>query len=95
MALLGRSPPEDGERLYLNQGLVVAIFGVKMCGAVVAKVHSNHNPEESSDLGLFFFRFYALCNRSAGTGTSARLRRLAQIAIRPAALPFPPPIVLP
>ena len=53
MALLGRSPPEDGERLYLNQGLVVAIFGVKMCGAVVAKVHSNHNPKESGYLRHF------------------------------------------
>src|ERR1035437_10695940 len=40
--------PEDGKRLYLNEGLVFAIFGMEMCGTVVSKVHSNHNPKESS-----------------------------------------------
>jgi len=63
MALLGRSPPEDGKRLYLNEGLVFAIFGMEMCGTVVAEVHSNHNPKESSYLRHFLFPFYPLRTR--------------------------------
>ena len=43
-------PPEDGERFDLNEGLIFTIFGVEMCGAVVVKVHSNHNPKESGYL---------------------------------------------
>ena len=57
--------PEDGERFDLNEGLVFAIFGVEMCRAVVSKVHSNHDPEESSYLRYFFFRFYPLRRRRA------------------------------
>jgi hypothetical protein len=46
---------EDGERFDLNEGLVFAIFGVEMCRAVISKVHSNHDPKESSYLMHFFF----------------------------------------
>lgn len=33
----GELAPEDGERLYLNEGLVFAIFGMEMCGTVVSR----------------------------------------------------------
>src|ERR1035437_3958505 len=55
--------PEDGKRLYLNEGLVFAIFGMEMCGTVVSKVHSNHNPKESSYLRHFLVPFYPLRTR--------------------------------
>ena len=47
--------PKDGERFYLNEDLVFAIFSVEMCRAVVSKVHSNHNPKESGYFRHFFF----------------------------------------
>ena len=55
MALLGSLAPQDGERFYLNEDLVFAIFSVEMCRAVVSKVHSSHNPKESGYLRHFFF----------------------------------------
>ena len=67
--------PENGERFYLNKGLVFTIFGMEMRRTVIAKVHSNHNPEESSYLRHYFLRFYPVrraaqivCNRFAGPG---------------------------
>lgn len=75
---------EDGERLYLNEGLVFAIFGVKMCRTVVCKVHSDHNPKESSHLGHFFFRFYALRKR----GVRSRVGRQQPFRDRNTPNPF-------
>src|SRR5471030_1838169 len=49
---------EDGERLYLKEGLVFAIFGMEMWRTMVSEVHSNHNSKKPGDLGHFFFRFY-------------------------------------
>ena len=46
--------PEDGERLYLNEGLLFAIFSMEMCRTVVSEVHSNHNPKKSGYLRHFF-----------------------------------------
>lgn len=46
--------PEDGERLYLDESFVFAIFGVEMCRTMVSKVHSNHNPKESGYFRHFF-----------------------------------------
>ena len=66
--------PENGERVNLNESLVFAVFGVEMCRGVVSKVHSNHNPKESSYLRHFFFRYYSLHAR--------RVRRLIPFAIR-------------
>src|ERR1035437_6205091 len=60
--------PEDGKRLYFNEGLVFAIFGMEMCGSVVSKVHSNHNPIESSYLRHFLFPFYLLRPRRVRRG---------------------------
>src|ERR1035437_2519600 len=61
---------EDGERLYLNEGLVFAIFGMEMRRTVVSEVMKYIRttiPKNSSYLGHFFFRFYPFrthCARS-------------------------------
>jgi hypothetical protein len=46
--------PEHSKGLYLNQCFVFAILSVEMWRTVVAKVHPNHNPEESRYLGHCF-----------------------------------------
>ena len=63
--------PQDGERLYLNEGLIFAIFGMGMRGAVVAEVHSNHNPKESRHLGHSFFDLTPFTLRSERQGPAA------------------------
>ena len=45
--------PEDRKRLYINKGLIFAIFGVKICRIVIPEVHSNHDPKESGYLWHF------------------------------------------
>ena len=55
--------PERRERLYLNEGLIFAIFGMEMCRTVITEVHSDHNPKETSYLGHFFYRFYPFRTR--------------------------------
>ena len=55
--------PEDGERLYLNEGLVFAIFGMEVRRTVISKIYPNHNPKESTYLRHFLLRFYPLRTR--------------------------------
>src|SRR5216684_3174680 len=45
---------EYGEGLYFNEGLEFAILCMEMGRFVIAEVHSNHNPKESSYLGHSF-----------------------------------------
>ena len=61
----------SGERLYLNEGLVFAIFGMEMRGAVVAEVHSNHNPKESRHLGHSLFDLTPFTLRPKRQGLAA------------------------
>ena len=58
--------PEDGKRLDFNEGLVFAIFSMEMCGAVVPKIHSNHNSKESSYLGHSSFHFTLYAQAASG-----------------------------
>ena len=57
MARLGRSPPEDGERLYLDEGLVFAIFGMKMRGAWSLQYIRTTIPKNRVTSGIPFFDF--------------------------------------
>ena len=64
--------PEDGERLYLNESLVFAIFGMEVRRTVISEIYSNHNPKESTYLGHFLFRFYPLRARRVRSRMGAR-----------------------
>src|ERR1035437_3546337 len=78
--------PEDGKRLYLSEGLVFAIFGMEMCGTVVSKVHSNHNPKESSYLRHFLFPFYLsapAASEAASFGWCSGCHRAARRSMKP------------
>jgi hypothetical protein len=48
-------PTEHSQRIYLNQGFMLPINGVKMPGLMVVIVEANCNPEESRN-----FRHLAL-----------------------------------